>query len=67
MQQRWLTSQASILAKQLKEGDPCPVCGSMTHQKAHNEQLEVIELAEVETLRAKASSDERKYLEKRHF
>ncbi|MGY4797469.1 SbcC/MukB-like Walker B domain-containing protein [Lysinibacillus fusiformis] len=67
LQQRWLTSQASILAKQLKEGDPCPVCGSMTHQKAHNEQLEVIELAEVETLRAKASSDERKYLEQEAF
>ncbi|TNF64556.1 hypothetical protein FBF48_10905, partial [Streptococcus salivarius] len=49
------------------EGEPCPVCGSMTHQKAHNEQLEVIELAQVEALRAKASSDERKYLEKEAF
>ncbi len=67
MQQRWLTSQASILAKQLKEGEPCPVCGSMTHQKAHNEQLEVIELTQVEALRAKASADERKYLEKEAF
>lgn len=67
LQQRWLTSQASILAEQLKEGEPCPVCGSMTHQKAHNEQLEVIELAQVEALRAKASSDERKYLEKEAF
>lgn len=67
LQQRWLTSQASILAKQLKEGEPCPVCGSMTHQKAHNEQLEVIELTQVEALRAKASADERKYLEKEAF
>ncbi|MEE3809282.1 SMC family ATPase [Lysinibacillus fusiformis] len=64
LQQRWLTSQASILAEQLKEGEPCPVCGSMTHEKTHKEQLEVIELAQVETLRVKASSDERRYLEK---
>lgn len=64
LQQRWLTSQASILAEQLKEGEPCPVCGSMTHEKTHKEQLEVIELAQVETLRVKASSDERMYLEK---
>lgn len=64
LQQRWLTSQASILAEQLKEGEPCPVCGSMTHEKTHKEQLEVIELAQVETLRVKASSDERMYLKK---
>ncbi len=64
LEQRWLTNQASILAEQLKDGEPCPVCGSLTHQKTHNEQQEMIELAEVEVLRAKASLDERKYLEK---
>ncbi|WP_155593513.1 SbcC/MukB-like Walker B domain-containing protein [Lysinibacillus cavernae] len=64
LEQRWLTNQASILAEQLKEGEPCPVCGSMTHQKTHTEQLEVVDLAQVETLRVKASSDERIYLEK---
>lgn len=29
--QAFLDEQAGILAEQLKEGQPCPVCGSMTH------------------------------------
>ncbi|UZM99076.1 hypothetical protein OL548_00390 [Lysinibacillus sp. MHQ-1] len=64
LEQRWLTSQASVLAQQLKEGQPCPVCGSTAHQQTHNEKLEIVELAQVETLRVKVSSDERLYLEK---
>ncbi|QIC47350.1 SMC family ATPase [Lysinibacillus sphaericus] len=64
LEQRWLTSQASVLAQQLKEGQPCPVCGSKAHQQTHNEKLEIVELAQVETLRVKVSSDERLYLEK---
>ncbi|MFF6017454.1 SbcC/MukB-like Walker B domain-containing protein [Lysinibacillus fusiformis] len=67
LEQRWLTSQASILAQELNEGQPCPVCGSTTHQQTHSEQLEIVELAQVETLRRKASSDERLYLEKEAF
>ncbi len=64
LEQQWITSQASILAQQLKDGEPCPVCGSTTHLKTHLEQLEIIELAQVEALRAKAATDERKFLEK---
>lgn len=67
LEQRWLTSQASVLAQQLKDGEPCPVCGSITHQQAHTKQLEVVDLAQVEALRAKASSVERLYLEKEAF
>ncbi|MGG2112954.1 SMC family ATPase [Lysinibacillus pakistanensis] len=64
LEQQWITSQASILARQLKDGEPCPVCGSTTHLKTHLEQLESIELAQVEALRVKATTNERKFLEK---
>jgi exonuclease SbcC len=30
---RFHLSQASLLARELKEGDPCPVCGSESHPK----------------------------------
>ena len=36
MDQRFRDGQAGILAEKLKEGEPCPVCGSTTHPaKAH--------------------------------
>lgn len=34
----WLSNQAYVLATQLVEGNPCPVCGSLIHEKMHNEQ-----------------------------
>lgn len=64
LEQQWITSQASILAQQLKDGEPCPVCGSTTHLETHLEQFEDIELSQVEALRLKAATDERKLLEK---
>ena len=64
LEQQWITSQASILAQQLKDGEPCPVCGSTTHLETHLEQFEGIELAQVEALRLRAATDERKFLEK---
>ena len=33
MNRRFLDSQAGIIASMLKEGTPCPVCGSVTHPK----------------------------------
>ncbi len=33
MNRRFLDSQAGIIASMLKEGNPCPVCGSVTHPK----------------------------------
>ena len=43
------------------------MCGSTTHLETHRERLEMIELAEVEALRGKASTDERKFLEKKLY
>lgn len=33
IQQHYLDKQAGVLAKQLEEGRPCPVCGSLKHPK----------------------------------
>lgn len=62
-EQQWISSQASILAAKLKDGDPCPVCGSTTHQLAHNEPMAVVDEVELESIRATANANERKYLE----
>jgi len=62
-EQQWITGQASILAAKLKDGDPCPVCGSTTHQLTHREPLEVVDEAELESLRVMTNAMERKYLE----
>ncbi|WP_277587283.1 SbcC/MukB-like Walker B domain-containing protein, partial [Psychrobacillus antarcticus] len=35
MEQRWIESQASILASKLVMGEPCPVCGSKEHAITH--------------------------------
>lgn len=44
--------QAYILSKELKEGEPCPVCGSVDHpKKPSNFGQEVITQSEIEKLR----------------
>ena len=63
-EQQWITSQASILAAKLKDGDACPVCGSTTHQLTHSEPLAVVDEVELETIRATAHANERNYYEK---
>lgn len=67
---RFLDNQAGILAKDLKEGEPCPVCGSIHHP--HLAQLESGEAPtkeEVEKLKEDADLSNRKqveYSEKAH-
>jgi len=39
----FLRSQAGILAKGLKEGDPCPVCGSVRHPQKASLQKEIVD------------------------
>lgn len=44
----YLKSQASSLARQLEDGEPCPVCGSIHHPKAAEDLTSHIEQSEVE-------------------
>ncbi len=41
--QQFLESQASILARGLKEGEPCPVCGSRHHEPVVHTNMEIVE------------------------
>lgn len=61
----WISGQAAILAKQLKDGDACPVCGSnhhpqlaISHEKAIPNEAEIKEaktqFAEIEQEKTKA-------------
>lgn len=57
MYQRFFREQAGILAKKLEDGQPCPVCGSLTHPQKAQLTDEAVEQAEVE--RAKEERDEK--------
>lgn len=49
--QSWLTGTAANMARELRPGEACPVCGSTTHpDPAHDEGDAAIGLAEVERL-----------------
>ncbi|WP_025729209.1 AAA family ATPase [Heyndrickxia ginsengihumi] len=41
LQDKWRLAQASILAEQLTEGVPCPVCGSTHHPRAAEKHGEI--------------------------
>ena len=36
--QKYFEEQAGILARELQEGEPCPVCGSCSHPKMHQKK-----------------------------
>ena len=46
MQRTFLNAQAGILAKDLQDGAPCPVCGSVEHPHPH--QMERVSLTKEE-------------------
>lgn len=48
LQQRYLDDQAGVLAQQLKENSPCPVCGALVHPNPAVRQADVPGLEEVE-------------------
>lgn len=56
IQKRFLDEQAGILAKTLREGSPCPVCGSIHHPRLAALPDDVP--AEEELKKAKAAKDE---------
>ena len=49
----FLQGQAAVLARGLKDGEPCPVCGSLTHPAAAHSDI-IPEEAEVETKKKEA-------------
>lgn len=68
LEQKWLHSQAAILANTLTEGEDCPVCGSPHHPAPATQASELIlsqedikaakaQLAELETEKGKAESN----------
>ena len=59
----WVQEQAGILAADLQEGIPCPVCGSLTHPKKAACSQKNISQAQVEAARA-ASEQARLFREK---
>ncbi len=59
---RYIFGQAAILASQLKDGTPCPVCGSMHHPKPAVSDAQLPTEAAVKKAR-KAAEDTRKYFE----
>jgi exonuclease SbcC len=54
MDQAFRDGQAGVLAESLKEGEPCPVCGSVSHPKPAERAKEVPEKADLETAKKKA-------------
>ncbi|MGG0664226.1 SMC family ATPase [Viridibacillus arvi] len=60
-QDKWVASQASILASQLVDGAPCPVCGSTEHVAKHEETVEVVDEQQLEQIRKYASNLEQQY------
>ena len=62
-EEKWLTNQASILASKLVEGEPCPVCGSTTHQPTnHLTTNEILTDEEMKSLKADVIEKETGFL-----
>lgn len=57
---RFFEEQAGILAKELKEGMPCPVCGSVTHPKLAEVSMDAPEQADVEAAKERRDKLEQK-------
>ena len=54
----WHSGQAAILAAELKQGDPCPVCGSQEHPAPAHSQSEInpVTKQDIDTARATQAS-----------
>lgn len=54
MERAFLDEQAGVLAKELKPGAPCPVCGALEHPQPAKCRGDVLEQAEVEAAKERA-------------
>ncbi len=53
IEMRWHAGQANLLARQLQDGEPCPVCGSSEHPKpAHGGDDDLVSKSEVDAARS---------------
>lgn len=56
----FIDGQAIILAKNLVEGEPCPVCGNTHHIKKPEQHFEVVEKEKLEEKKRQLDQDEKK-------
>lgn len=60
---KWISNQASILAAQLVDGQPCPVCGSIEHHPLQTNHIEKISEEKLSNLKALAEQATNQYFE----
>ncbi|GEK29985.1 nuclease SbcCD subunit C [Kurthia zopfii] len=59
LEKNWISSQAYILAEQLVDGEPCPVCGSKSHEKMHDLTATVVTKEDLEAANEKRQKSEK--------
>jgi len=64
LEMRWHAGQANLLAQQLENGQPCPVCGSAEHPAPAHGEDSLVNKEDVDSIRAK-ENQKLKVVEKR--